>query len=152
MVNPLLEQLAPIAQPTVPGLWPLAYGWWILIVLTLLALGYSIYQWATYYRFWAVKRQAIAALPHCHNASEINGIIKQVAIHYFPQAEIANAQGLRWASFLNDIIKTDLGVLQQTVDELYQPTNVQHHQRFNDYAVQWLTRLSKKSINEANYA
>ena len=38
----LLAQLRDVHEPTIISWWPLAYGWWVLIVLTLIFVITSI--------------------------------------------------------------------------------------------------------------
>lgn len=81
--------------------WPLAWGWWVLILLVLsstLAIGYHLTK--SYLRLRA-KRAALVQLKHNGNSlSELNLLTKQAALAYFPRQQIAPLQGQDWFRFL----------------------------------------------------
>lgn len=35
----LLDQLAPLREPTAIGWWPLAAGWWLIVIIAVLLIG-----------------------------------------------------------------------------------------------------------------
>lgn len=108
--NPL-DQLRPNHLPDPVGLWPPAIGWWVLtaIVITLLAL-LAIYI----YRRWKKNRYRTIALhqaskvffeyqahqsPHCF-ARDCNELLKRVALHAYPEDDVAGLNGEYWCQFL----------------------------------------------------
>ena len=58
----LLAQLKDIQTPEPVSFWPLAWGWWGVIVLTLLAFTAAIWWWRKRRRFNAPRRQALNEL------------------------------------------------------------------------------------------
>lgn len=152
MSNPLLEQLAPIAQPLAPGIWPLAYGWWILLGLGLLFTIVAIVKWLKVRRYWAIKRTALARVTNCKTTSEINALLKQVALHYFNQPNIAAKQGVEWAHFLAGPIEKEQEQIEQIMNNLYCASTEKDMQQFSQIATTWLNALSYKYIKEVNHA
>lgn len=152
MSNPLLEQLAPIAQPLAPGVWPLAYGWWLLIVLAVILVTVSVAKFVAFRRFWAIKRLALSTLAHCSSTREINGLIKQVALHYFPCPTISSMHGEAWVEFLSRANPSDSKMLQQTINNLYREETAQDLEQFATLASNWLNALTKKNIKDIGHA
>lgn len=110
--SPSLATLRDIHLPDPIGWWPLAPGWYglMLFVVALLCLviffGYQAYQ----YRM--PKRQALRLLTQYqkqyvldHNASlactRVSELLKRVALVYFPRSQVAGLQGDAWLHFLS---------------------------------------------------
>lgn len=112
----LLAQLQDIHLPEAVGKWPLAPGWYVLIVLCLLViLGGGIYLRSRYLSAGA-KRQALhllalyqlqyqqgASLQHI--SAQLGELLRRVALVYFPRVEVAGLQGEKWLTFLNHSAK-----------------------------------------------
>lgn len=103
-MNPL-EQLKDIHLPQEVGLWPLAWGWWVLIVLVLASLSYTM--------VWAIKRhqkrlamrQTIKSLESLQNTNsdwpqQINSLLKRAAMVYFPTGSVEGLHSHAWVEFL----------------------------------------------------
>lgn len=128
----MAEQTTPLAQlkdihlPEAIGWWPLAPGWYVLIVLICLLitwLGYQAYRHARYAR---PKKQALillATYQQCYaqeqNAPEacarISELLRRVALVYYPRKDVASLHGDAWLHFLN---QTSKGLDFNTVREL----------------------------------
>ncbi len=107
-----LSQLKDIQLPETIPLWPPAIGWWVLAVLILIGL---IYLCHFIYRSWQKKAVAKLALKQLtiyfaqHQATlnkikyaqDINILLKQVALHYYPPILVAKLSGNSWVMFLN---------------------------------------------------
>ena len=61
-----LANLHPLREPELIGWWPLAPGWWILIVIALLCLGALIYLLIRRSRRNAYRRLALSQLQNLH--------------------------------------------------------------------------------------
>ncbi len=110
-VEELLAQLKDIQQPVDPGWWPLAMGWWYLILLVLLA-------WLT---LWFLKKRKYAErgvvfavkeleqIKHQYSennndnqlASDLSVWLKKVSLYAFPEKTVAGLTGQRWLEFLD---------------------------------------------------
>ena len=86
-----LANLQPLREPELIGWWPLAPGWWFLIVLVLLGIAALTYLCYRRYQANAYRRQAVAQLNGLHGRwlsdrdgrtylSAINTLLKSVAL------------------------------------------------------------------------
>ena len=108
MKQPL--DLSPVIAPDAPTWWPLAWGWWALII-TATALIALV--------FFMVKRRQInqqakqEALARLHNSQSSNAlspstaqdIVRQAALSYFPREKVAGLAGDDWLKFLDAQLK-----------------------------------------------
>ena len=129
-MNPL-QDLKDIRTPAVIENWPPAYGWWLLVILVI--LGISIFAlWLDNFRKVRVaKRQALRALQqidssHFDTLSQLNQLLKRVAIVYFPNHNVQEMHGAKWTEFLvstlpNNKAKGFSESLELIQHKLYQP-------------------------------
>ena len=107
-----LAALKPLREPPAIDWWPLAPGWWLLLVLCLGAIGVLTYLWfrarqRTAYRRQALQRLAMLQAEHARDQdhseflSQVNALLKRVALIAFPGREVARLHGDRWLDFLN---------------------------------------------------
>ncbi|OED41196.1 hypothetical protein ACH42_14535 [Endozoicomonas sp. (ex Bugula neritina AB1)] len=110
--NPL-DQLRPNHLPDPIGFWPPAIGWWLLAILILGTLSYGLYwlikHWQkNLYRIQGRKSaKALYADYQKHQnprqfANDCNRLLKQVALHAYPQQDIASLHGKQWQTFLSE--------------------------------------------------
>lgn len=106
-----LTALNPLREPQLIGWWPLAPGWWLLLVLLLLAAGFSVWLLYTRYRRNSYRRLGLGkldALKLQHErspnvsitVSAINALLKSVALRAYPRRDIASLSGEAWLAFL----------------------------------------------------
>ncbi len=100
-----LAQLRDIHLPEEIGIWPLSFGWWILIALSALTIILLSIWLFKRWRYLAPKRQAISELqnikqdqPNWH--IELNSLLKRTALSYFQQSEVASLHTQNWVTFL----------------------------------------------------
>ncbi len=105
-----LAELAPLRLPEAIGWWPLAPGWWLLIVLVLLLLGTGLWLYRKQRHASAYRRQALSQLDELQNAhkddpnafaQELNALLKATALRSYPSAQCAGLSGANWLVFLN---------------------------------------------------
>ena len=113
MSNPeLLQQLHDIHLPMPVGMWPLAIGWWVLLILVLLALIYGVMIAVRYFIRKRAVRTALRLLrgyeKACQHSEQwgehlanITLLMKRVAMSYYPRDRVAGLQGEVWLTFLN---------------------------------------------------
>ena len=116
-----LSQLADIHLPEPIGFWPPAPGWWVLFVL--LCLG-SYFWGRRAYAAWRLRRSCAFAIreldaslqayrqgsaglngeqldSHRLNyVSEVNAVLRRVALKQFPEQALAGLGGQDWIAFL----------------------------------------------------
>lgn len=137
------------------GLWPLAWGWWALLFITL-----SILVWAG---IWAVKsrrqrkarKQAIAAIKalpaDTHNKLQIcNQILKRVFMSYFPKGQVEKLHSQQWTQFLEAQLKPakkaqfqplfqalNTGLYQKS-PELQEDVSREQNQQFDAFCIDYI--------------
>lgn len=86
------------------GLWPLAWGWWIVIVVSLIILIGGTYWLIARYRNRRALRQAISHLrtlpPEQQALAQCNQILKRAFMSYFPTSLVASLHGVQWVQFM----------------------------------------------------
>lgn len=113
--NPLTS-LKDIHLPEPPGLWPLAPGWYLSLLIVLLCLGLIIQALKKRYRFNQPKKEALRLLHQAlenfekdHNSqvacATVAELLKRVALSYYPRKEVAGLHGEEWIGFLNKTSK-----------------------------------------------
>jgi len=113
-VNPQdpLANLHPLREPEMVSWWPLAPGWWVLIVISLLLLAFIAWRGVRRYRANAYRRVALRQLEETHRqwlvdgdshryVVAVNSLLKSVALRAFPKQEVASYSGTQWMLFLN---------------------------------------------------
>lgn len=101
-----LAQLAPPHAPAQANWWPLAPGWWGLIILVITVIAYALY-----YQFSANVRLRRAALRELKNieqtvvddialASALANLLRRYAIARFGREAVASLSGSAWINFI----------------------------------------------------
>lgn len=129
-MNPTAE-LRDIHLPTEVGQWPLAYGWWLLAVLTVVTVVTLVVWWVKQRRLKLARRQALAALKTITSEQadwpvQLNQLLKRLAISYFPQQRVASLHSAEWIQFMSEQLSVKKReVFSQTLSALnqalYQP-------------------------------
>lgn len=107
-----LANLQPLREPELIAWWPLAPGWWLLLVLCLAALaGICWLLWRRYqanaYRRRALQQLEALRLGYLEDSDNArylaasNALLKSVALRAYPAGEVAARSGSDWADFLN---------------------------------------------------
>lgn len=114
-----LSQLADIHLPQQPGYWPLAPGWWVLILLLLALAGYGAWRGLQRWRLQRRYKSAFNELEKCktrlHSATQgaepdmtqrlsyvndVNSVLRRVALQHFSQQAVAGLSGKNWVAFM----------------------------------------------------
>lgn len=108
-MNPL-DQLKDIYTPEAVDWWPLAWGWWTLIILLFIALISLAVIGYRQYKFNYIRRQAISELKTLSLAAkdwhvQANAVLKRVAVEYYTAECVAPLFGNQWVEFLLDKIR-----------------------------------------------
>ena len=104
--NPL-DQLAGVTLGEPISWWPLAWGWWVLIALSLIAIGFGIRAYIRHRKRTLRMRQALQDLAdldqHANNfMQEAHAVLKGCVIAYWPKHQVASLNNQQWAHFLHD--------------------------------------------------
>ena len=153
--NPALAELKDIHLPAEIGLWPLAWGWWLLTALLILGLWWLTSSLLKRHRFWRVRRLALKALQTgTPSAADTNRVLKQVALHYFPRHQVASFEGRRWSEFLcRQQPALDAASLETLLQASYRPTaDDTQNARLQQLAITWLKGLNHRRLRNAELA
>lgn len=107
-----LSQLRDIHLPDPVGLWPLAWGWWVLLALLAAALVAGFLYWRRHQRQRLYREQAKAELELAYRDYRENGdtalylqrlsqILRRAALTAFPRQQVASLKGEAWLEFLD---------------------------------------------------
>ena len=102
-MNPRLELAArrrDAYPPDLPGAWPPAPGWWIVLGIALVLLVLAWRRAAPAMRHWRLRRRLLAALERAATAAEISQLLRTAVLARFPQHAAAGLQGAGWIAFL----------------------------------------------------
>lgn len=161
-----LSQLADIHLPGSVSLWPLAPGWWVLIML--LAV-FTLYGLLKAYAALLRRRRCQAALQELELALQafrqapdstknsaglnylyaINSILKRVALHTDPQQAtvIPELNGTRWLAYLDSKLDTQSfskGAGQVLAEGQYQPEFRADPQALYQLAAAWVRQAFRQ--------
>ncbi|GHE80350.1 DUF4381 domain-containing protein [Thalassotalea profundi] len=95
-----LAQLKDIHIPEAINNYPLAYGWWILLMITIVLIALAIHAVIRHRKVTKFQREAIKRLSlPIENNDEIIITLKWAAIQYFPRQTIAQFHGEQLIEF-----------------------------------------------------
>jgi len=133
-MNPL-QDLKDIHTPIAVESWPPAYGWWLLAVLIVLSICVLIIWQIKARKVTLAKRQALQVLqqidglnPDC--VSQLNQILKRLAMTYFPKQNVQQMHSEKWTEFLvktfsNKKTKDFSETMKSMQQALYQPQQLE---------------------------
>jgi type II secretory pathway pseudopilin PulG len=125
---PALE-LRDIHLPTDPSIWPLAPGWWVLIVIVAIAAYYLYQKWSQRRRLKQLNQLmqlellAIRKDYQQHNnkqrlASDISELLKRFVRHVLKDSNATALTGKDWIHYLNSRVGSDVfGSFQQELTQ-----------------------------------
>ena len=110
--GPVLKDIH-LAAP--PSFWPPAVGWWILLAVTLIALAKAFVWLKTRLNKKRLQEQQrknllnklslleakLVKKPSNKVIAEINTLLRQYAINYYPRSKISSLTGSDWLNFLD---------------------------------------------------
>jgi len=119
-----LSELADIRMPGDVSWWPLAAGWWVLIVLLLALAAYGL--WRLQKRL-VLQRRINAAMAEVSRArqtlgnrgeqdmaarlvyvNEVNAVLRRVALLHHEHSRVAGLSGQAWVNYLREHDKAKL--------------------------------------------
>ncbi|MCF2950359.1 DUF4381 domain-containing protein [Paraglaciecola aquimarina] len=150
-MNPL-ENLQDIHSPAEIGLWPLAYGWWILAILIVIAIVLTSKWLIAFYRVRKNKKWALQELNKLNEqapnyAAQINQLLKRVAMAYFSNISVQKLHGSQWAEFLANALSDKQAeklspVIQDMQNSLYRKHEAEHTDQieYKQLATTWINQ------------
>jgi hypothetical protein len=149
-MNPL-DQLADIQLPNAVSYWPLAIGYWILLVIIIVAVIAGFIFSARRKRRLAARNKSLAALSSIdtddeHALQQVHHVLKTAAQAYLPNRNILQMQGEQWRSVLRKLYKNkDANDIYDTLAALSmwqydQRISLSSNQQVKDAAKVWIEK------------
>ncbi|QIZ77227.1 DUF4381 domain-containing protein [Ferrimonas lipolytica] len=143
-MNPL-DQLQDIALPAQVGTFPWAWGWWLLLAVTLVAIGAAIY-WLKQRRqqrhFATLASTQLTQLSSTapQFSQQVSELLKQTFAAYGQRQQCAALAGEQWHQFLNEYHSADWLAL---LGNPYQPQATHGGESLRQAAQQVLKQIPK---------
>ncbi len=111
-MDPTQIPLRDLHLPEAIGWWPLAPGWWFLILLAVAGIGYFAYRAIRKWRRNAMRRVALRELTRIQKAYrngvdeislaiELSELLRRTMLAYAPRLEVAGLTGEQWLDWLD---------------------------------------------------
>lgn len=111
-MDPTQIPLRDLHLPEVIGWWPLAPGWWFLILVVVAGIVYFSYQSIRKWRRNASRRVALRELSRIQKeyrngvdeitlAIELSELLRRTMLAYAPRHEVAGLTGKHWLQWLD---------------------------------------------------
>ena len=154
-----LSQLKDIHLPDAPGLWPIAPGWWILMILLISLIAATIYLVIYYYRKNRYRKLATLQAKIIINQFLLNqqvdnktsadklyieqaiSLLKQVSLHRYPNDHIAALSASQCLHQLNQHCKKPVfpeEICRQLEHSLYTPQPTLDIPFFHQMMKEWI--------------
>lgn len=147
-MNPL-EQLKDIHLPAQVGMWPPAWGWWLVALITISIMILTLRWLIKRYRKKQAIREAIALFSQLDSQAkdylqQLNSLLKRLCLSYFPRRNIASLHQQAWCEFLTSQLPTKKQAefssnYQLLLNGLYDPTaSTLEHQQAGLLVKNWI--------------
>ncbi len=151
-------QLKDIHLPGSPDFWPPALGWWLILTVILLVLFWAFSQLKKRNRIRKHRKVLFHTLEilednlrkdaNSETLAEVNILLRQLAVNYYPRSEIASLTGGDWLHFLDQSGKTSgfsRGAGRILIEAPYQSGKVQNFNidEFIPLVRSWVKKTTK---------
>ena len=118
-----LEGLADVTLGSSPSIWPLAWGWWVLIIPTIVLIAALVIFVVKYRNKRRIKSKALAAVIQINESDpqalrKLHSILRAAVMHYFPAKNVSKLHGSAWQEFLVSKAKGQKRITKQITAEL----------------------------------
>jgi len=101
-----------IIPSSTPSAWPLAPIYWLILVLFTLLIGISVWLIKRHIKQQKIIKKALLALQGIKqnpgSFTQLNQLMKGIALQYYPRTEVAALSGESWLQFLQAHSKNTL--------------------------------------------
>lgn len=157
-MNPL-QDLKDIRTPAVIEYWPPAYGWWLLLGFVILGICLLALWLVKFRKIRIAKRQALRALQqidgsHFDSVSQLNQLLKRVAMTYFPNQNVQEMHGVKWTQFLASTLPSNKSkdfsesfeLMQNELYQVYTTENISYA-RYSKSVETWIKSALPRKKN-----
>lgn len=131
-----------VIPPSIPW-WPLALGWYLILALLGLLMGWLIWRNWKNWRASAYRREALRQLSKLQDAPAIAELLRCTALAIVPRSEIAAKTGSAWADWLDSKCSGDMPLeVHQllSVDVYNRAGKGQDVSQLHGYAARWISQ------------
>ncbi len=111
-MDPTQIPIRDLHLPEAIGWWPLAPGWWVLIMLIVAGLAWLVVRWVQRYRKAAARRYALKSLRKIEArydggdntvalCREMSELVRRAMLAYAPREDVAGLTGDAWLAWLD---------------------------------------------------
>lgn len=153
-----LAQLKDIHLPEQVHQYPIAPGWWILLLLTIALIVIGMRAFVKYRNEIKVKKQVLSVVRGAKTPQETLTLLKVALMHYFPRSVTAKLHGDALKAFLeNSLPESKKGEfnlqIQDYLSDCYQASSSIDQTAFNQATFFWLQHaLPPKLANKEAYS
>lgn len=161
-------ELADIHMPATPSVWPPALGWWVLLALIVALITLAVVKLLRYKKLKTQQQRTLQALTLLETKllqgdeekktealSEINILLRRLALMHFPRKKLASLTGENWLQFLDKSGNTQdfsqgAGRILADVPYLARMPDSANLKGLTQVVKQWVKQVSLQSINNKN--
>lgn len=163
--NPLLQQLRDVHLPNEVGWWPLAPGWWLLMLVTALLLAWLLRKWLHWRQLNRYRKDAIAELNNLLHHWQQDGdtarylqsaaaVLRRALLHLDGGKKSVSLTGQHWVAALHSYTKITLS--DSTIEALtiagYQSNPEVEVAHVNRQLVDWLRTHRQQPLKQQELA
>ncbi|MEZ9514202.1 DUF4381 domain-containing protein [Vibrio splendidus] len=111
--------LSPVIAPDAPTWWPLAWGWWAVIIAGIVLIALVFFIIKRRQKNQRAKNEALTCFRNSQPSNALSpsaaqDIVRQAALSYFPRDKVAGLSGDDWLTFLDAQLAKPLFVAKQS--------------------------------------
>ncbi|NMP32989.1 DUF4381 domain-containing protein [Thalassotalea sp. M1531] len=139
-----LAQLKDIHLPEQINNYPIAPGWWLVLIFTITLLVLAFHWFRNFRKARIVKKQILAKLNDSNSIEQSNELLKLALLSYFPRYQTANLYGDKLTTFLTAQLPEKKQATFKKLNPFSFETMYQENcdidvQAFNQSVIYWLT-------------
>jgi Domain of unknown function (DUF4381) len=155
----VVQQLHDIHVPSPVMMWPLAIGWWLLLIGVFLCIG-LLYGTRNYWVTSRNKKTLLLALQNiqqqyeqdnnaAHALNALSILLKKSALQYYPRDQVAGLHGEVWFNFLSQTSKEiEIHKVRELFNEKVYQKQIQEDISYGFKMVkEWIEQQRKPCMN-----
>jgi hypothetical protein len=155
----VVQQLHDIHVPPPVSIWPLAIGWWVLILGMFFLMG-LLFVSKNYWLKFRIKKTLLQACQNiqqqydrdkngAHALNALSILLKKSALQYYPRDQVEGLHGEAWLNFLSQTSKKiDMQKAQALFNEMVYQQQIQEDISYGfEMVKEWIKQQRKPCMN-----
>ena len=144
-----LDNLRDIVTPDPVSWWPLAPGWWVVILAGCLLAAIGAWRGVSRWRANAYRREALAKLGSAESIADVACLLKRTALGAYPRSSVASLTGEAWCRFLTESSREPMpqDVSKALTRDLFRHGDSDASDSLRSYAVSWIRNHRLASVS-----